>query len=48
MTLDELMREILDVIPEATFGEDTVTGEIVIATGFVERTDGQPLERIEE
>ena len=48
MTLDELMNQILDVIPEATFGEDTVTGEIVIATGFVETANGKPLERIED
>jgi hypothetical protein len=48
MTLDELMSLILDVLPEATFGEDTVTGEIVIATGFVEKEHNKPLERIED
>jgi hypothetical protein len=48
MTLDELMSQILDVLPEAVFGEDTVTGEIVIATGFVEKENNKPLERIED
>lgn len=48
MTMDELMSQILEILPEATFGEDTVTGEIVIATGFVEKEHNKPLERIEE
>ena len=36
MTMDELMEYILREIPEAVFGEDTETGEIVIATGLVQ------------
>ena len=34
--MDELMEYILREIPEAVFGEDTETGEIVIATGLVQ------------
>ena len=36
MTMDELMEYILREIPEAVFGEDTETGEVVIATGLVQ------------
>jgi hypothetical protein len=47
MTIDELMSQILDVLPEAVFGEDMTTGEVVIATGFsVDKK--QQLVRIEE
>lgn len=35
MTMDELMEYILREIPEAVFGEDAETGEVVIATGLV-------------
>ncbi len=35
MTMDELMEYILREIPEAVFGEDNETGEVVIATGLV-------------
>ena len=33
MTMDELMTQILAILPDAVFGEED-TGEIVIATGF--------------
>lgn len=34
--MDELMEYVLRELPDAVFGEDQKTGEIVIATGFVE------------
>jgi hypothetical protein len=48
MTMDELMEYVLREIPDAVFGEDTASGEIVIGTGLIEKSDGEPLERIEE
>lgn len=47
MTIDELMSQILDVIPEAVFGEDMNTGEVVIGTGF-SVDEKQQLVRIED
>jgi hypothetical protein len=47
MTIDELMSQILDVLPEAVFGEDMKTGEVVIAAGFSVGEKGQ-LIRIED
>ena len=39
MTMDELMETILKVLPNAVFGEEQATGEILIATGLVENKD---------
>lgn len=47
MTMDELMEYVLREVPDAVFGEDDVTGEIYIATGLIEKADGEELERIE-
>ena len=47
MTIDELMSQILEVLPEATFGEDMQSGEVVIATGF-SVDEKQQLVRIED
>jgi hypothetical protein len=46
MEMNELMRQVLELLPNAVFGEDNETGEIVIATGLVETKAGQtaPLE----
>ncbi len=37
--MNELMSKILEILPNAVFGEED-NGEILIATGFVERKDG--------
>lgn len=47
MTMNELMAQILEVLPEAEFMEDRDSGEIVISTGLAERTHGKPLEKVE-
>jgi hypothetical protein len=39
MTMDELMGQILAILPDAVFGEG-IYGEILISTGFVEGEDG--------
>lgn len=39
MTLDDLMTQILAILPDAIF-EDDKNGEIIIATGLCER-DGE-------
>jgi hypothetical protein len=39
MTMNELMAQILAILPNAIFGEES-NGEILIATGFVETPDG--------
>jgi hypothetical protein len=39
MTMDELMAQILEILPNAVFGEETESGEIVIATGLLGSTD---------
>jgi len=46
MEMNELMRQVLELLPSAVFGEDNETGEIVIATGLVETKAGRtvPLE----
>jgi hypothetical protein len=36
MTMDELMTQILAILPNAVFGEENTTGEILIATGLVD------------
>lgn len=40
MTMNELMAKILDILPNAVFGEEDANGEILIATGLVENKDG--------
>jgi hypothetical protein len=42
MTMDELMTQILAILPNAIFGEES-NGEILIATGFVEAEAGKKL-----
>lgn len=39
-TISDLMEAVLAIIPDAVFGEDK-TGEIIIATGFVEGENGK-------
>jgi hypothetical protein len=36
MTMDELMNQILAILPNAVFGEENTNGEILIATGLVD------------
>jgi hypothetical protein len=36
MTMDELMSQILAILPNAVFGEENTTGEILVATGLVD------------
>jgi hypothetical protein len=40
MTLAELAQKIYEILPNAVFGEENSNGEILIATGLVEGTDG--------
>jgi hypothetical protein len=40
MTMDELMSQILAILPNAVFGEENTTGEILVATGLVDNKDG--------
>ena len=37
--MNDLMEAVLAILPDAVFGEEK-TGEILIATGFVEGPDG--------
>ena len=39
MTMNQLMEQILAILPNAVFGEEA-NGEILIATGLVENKDG--------
>jgi hypothetical protein len=39
MTMNNLMEQILAILPNAVFGEED-NGEILIATGLVENKDG--------
>jgi hypothetical protein len=39
MTMNELMAKILEILPNAVFGEED-NGEILIATGLVESKNG--------
>jgi hypothetical protein len=39
MKMNELMEQILAILPNAVFGEED-NGEILIATGLVENKDG--------
>jgi hypothetical protein len=44
MTMDDLMAQILEILPNAEFMEDRDSGEIVISTGLVdEGTELKPL-----
>jgi hypothetical protein len=43
MTMDELMGQILAILPNAVFGEEE-NGEILIATGLVEVKGGTLVE----
>lgn len=36
MTMDDLMSQILEILPNAVFQEEITTGEIVIATGLAD------------
>jgi hypothetical protein len=40
MIMSELMAKILEILPNAVFGEEQANGEILIATGLVESKDG--------
>jgi hypothetical protein len=48
MTMNELMAQILEILPEAIFMEDKDTGEIVVSTGFAEKVHNEPLVKVEE
>lgn len=48
MTMDELMGQILEILPEAIFDEDKDTGEIIISTGLTQKTHGKRLVSVEE
>jgi hypothetical protein len=39
MTMDELMSQILEILPNAIFDEEMTTGEIVISTGLQGSSD---------
>ena len=41
--MNELMSKILEILPNAVFGEES-NGELLIATGFVEAKDGTLVE----
>ena len=40
MTMNDLMAKILEILPNAVFGQEQANGEILIATGLVENNDG--------
>jgi hypothetical protein len=40
MKMSELMDQILQILPNAVFGEEQATGEILIASGLVENPSG--------
>jgi hypothetical protein len=44
MKTSDLMSQILEILPNAVFGEEQATGEIVIATGLRENTAGELIE----
>jgi hypothetical protein len=46
-TFDELMAAVLEILPEATIGEDN-DGQLVVYTGLKEVTDWEELARFEE
>jgi len=46
MTMNELMAQILEILPEAEFMEDKDTGEIVVSTGLAEKSHNEPLEKV--
>jgi hypothetical protein len=41
MKMSDLMEQILQILPNAVFGEEQATGEIVIASGLVENPAGE-------
>ena len=41
MTMNELMEQILEILPDAVFEEEMTTGEVVIATGLVDSSNGE-------
>lgn len=43
-TTNELYASILELLPNAVFGEESATGEIVVATGLREIADGNLVE----
>lgn len=40
MTLDDLIKEVLDILPEATVGEDN-EGQLIVYTNLYVDKDGQ-------
>ena len=42
--MDELMSQILAILPNAVFGEEHTNGEILIATGLVDDGAGNLVE----
>jgi hypothetical protein len=48
MTMDELMAQVLEILPEAIFDEEMETGEIVISTGLMQKARSKNLVKIEE
>lgn len=44
MTMDELMSQVLAILPNAVFGEEHTNGEILIATGLVDDGAGNLVE----
>jgi len=46
MTMNELMEQIIAILPNAVFGEED-NGEILIATGLVENKNG-PLSDLDD
>lgn len=44
MTMDELMGQILALLPNAVFGEENNTGEVLVATGLRLAKDGTLVE----
>lgn len=38
--MNDLMIKILEILPNAVFGQEQVNGEILIATGLIENNDG--------
>jgi len=47
LTIDELMKKIWEIMPDAIFDVQYRTGEIMISTGLVADRDGK-LRRIED
>ena len=41
MTIDELQKKLLELMPDALFDEEFGTGELMISTGLVVGSDGK-------